>query len=235
MVYTLAAILNEGLTVVVEPLKLIMEKQVEKLRQKHTPAFYYNSSLTNTEMEFVINTLCRQELQYVMLFTSPECIVSKKLLNVLNKWKDAGRLNFIAIDEAHCIDVWGVAFRPDYLKLGMLKELNVPIIALTGTGSRRVHNKIVDTLNMNSHELIHVSSSRHNLHIQILPKKDKPNKQIAEFINENCQGHCGHELKCNNINAIFVEHAWTSGCAHVICATKSFGMGVDQKKCSFCC
>ena len=123
VLYTLAAILNEGLTVVVEPLKFIMEEQVEKLRQKHIPAFYYNSSLTNTEMEFVINTLCRQELQYVMLFTSPECIVSKKLLNVLNKWKDAGRLNFIAIDEAHCIDVWGVAFRPDYLKLGMLKEL----------------------------------------------------------------------------------------------------------------
>ena len=50
VVYTLAAILNEGLTVVVEPLKFIMQEQVEKLRQKHIPAFYYNSSLTNTHI-----------------------------------------------------------------------------------------------------------------------------------------------------------------------------------------
>ena len=45
VVYTVAAVLMQGLTVVIEPLKFIMEEQAEKLRLKKVPAFYYNSSL----------------------------------------------------------------------------------------------------------------------------------------------------------------------------------------------
>ena len=58
VVYTLPAIINQGLTVVIEPLKFIMEEQAEKLRQRQIAAFFYNSSLTDKEMEFVINSLC---------------------------------------------------------------------------------------------------------------------------------------------------------------------------------
>ena len=54
-----------------------------------------------------------------------------------------------------------------------------------------------------------------------------------------------HELKSENINGVFVhgglsdkdrkkyEPAWASGLAHVICATKSFGMGIDHKDVRF--
>ena len=73
-IYTVAAVIMQGLTVVVEPLKFIMEEQAEKLRGKQVPAFYYNSSLTELEMDFVVNTLCRLNLPYVILFTSPECV-----------------------------------------------------------------------------------------------------------------------------------------------------------------
>ena len=259
VIYTVAAVLSQGLTVVIEPLKFIMEEQVEKLRQKHVLAFFYNSSLTDTEMEYVLNELSRQDLPYVLLFTGPECIVSEKLLAVLHKWNEIGKLSFVAIDEAHCIDVWGVAFRPDYIKLGILKDFNTPIVALTGTGSDQVRAKILEVLKMDSFTLIQVPSCRRNLHLNVLPKKDKSNKQIAEYINKNCQGQRGivycakrqdtvdlaHELKTSNINAVFVHgaltdferkrnvHAWISGLVQVICATKSFGMGIDQKDVRF--
>ena len=82
----MAAILKQGLTVVIEPLNFIMEEQAEKLRQKEVPAFFfYKLSLSYTEMEFVVNALCRQDLPCAILFTSPECIVSSKLLNVSQK------------------------------------------------------------------------------------------------------------------------------------------------------
>ena len=47
--------------------------------------------------------------------------------------KHGMKLTFIAVDEAHCVDAWGQGFRPDFLKLGGLKDFMVPIIALTGT------------------------------------------------------------------------------------------------------
>lgn len=259
VVYTLPAILNQGLSIVIESLKFIMEEQCEKLRQKQIPAFFYNSSLTDKEMEFVINSLCRQDLPQAILFTSPECIMSEKLLNVLKKWSDSAKLNFIAIDEAHCIDVWGQGFREDYLKLGLLKDFKVPIVALTGTATSTVQSKIVDTLRMESPEIVKVTSSRNNLLLNVVPKLDKPKRQIANYINENYKEQRGivycarrkdtvdlaHELKTANINAVFVhgaqydaerkkhERAWTDGHAHVICATKSFGMGIDQKDVRF--
>jgi RecQ family ATP-dependent DNA helicase len=259
VVYTLPAILDQGLSIVIEPLKFIMEEQCEKLRQKQIPAFFYNSSLTDKEMEFVINSLCRQDLPQAILFTSPECIMSEKLLNVLKKWSDSAKLNFIAIDEAHCIDVWGQGFREDYLKLGLLKDFKVPIVALTGTATSTVQSKIVDTLRMESPEIVKVTSSRNNLLLNVVPKLDKPKRQIANYINENYKEQRGivycarrkdtvdlaHELKTANINAVFVhgaqydaerkkhERAWTDGHAHVICATKSFGMGIDQKDVRF--
>ena len=217
VVYTLPEVLKQGLTIVIEPLKFIMEEQANKLREKQISSFFYNSSLTDREMDYVINCLSRLDLTQVILFTSPECIVSEKLLNVVKRWNDAGRLNFIAVDEVHCIDTWGPGFREDYLKLGVLIEFKVHIVALTGTATTKVQEKIIQTLKVESPEVVHVTSSRDNLHLNVVPKADKPAKQITDLINTSFKDQRGivyctrqkdtvnhaHELKSANINAVF--------------------------------
>ena len=104
LIFTIASIIKQGLTVIIEPLKFLMEEQVAALREKGVSACYFNSSLTDTEMDFVVHSLTRFRSQYVMLFTSPECIFNVRLQNVLSNWKGNSQLAFIAIDEAHCID-----------------------------------------------------------------------------------------------------------------------------------
>ena len=259
LIYSVAAVIMQGLTVVIEPLKFIMEEQADKLRAKQIPAFFYNSSLTDTEMDYVVNTLCRQDLPYTVLFTSPECISSSKLQHVLKTWNDLGKLSFIAVDEAHCIDGWGHGFRPDFLKLGHLKDFDVPMVALTGTATERVKETILSTLHMITPKVIELNCSRENLFIQINQKSEKPLQQIVDFIKLNHLGKRGivycskrkdtidlaHQLKSNDILSVFVhgglsdsdrkiyEHAWSTGSANIICATKSFGMGIDHKDVRF--
>ena len=126
-----------------------------------------------------------------VVFMSPECIMTSKLQNVLKTWSNVGKLIFVAVDEAHCVDVWVHGFRSDFLKLGNLKDFTVPVIALTGTATEKVMSSIVSTLAMTKPNIIKVRCVRTNLFVQIEAKGEKPLKQVVDFIKTNCLGQRG--------------------------------------------
>jgi ATP-dependent DNA helicase RecQ len=98
MLYVISTIIKQGLTIVIQPLKFLMEEQVSTLRDKGIHALYFNSSLKK-EADSVIHYLTRCDSQYVILFTSPECIFNAKLQSVVKTWQSNGKLSFVTIDE----------------------------------------------------------------------------------------------------------------------------------------
>ena len=137
VIYTIACVMRKGVSVVISPLIMLMYDQVARLRQLGINICYYNTLLPENEGKFFIHNLLQNDCQYEFVFVSPEGILTEMLLTCLKKLNESGRLNYIAIDEAHCINSWGRHFREAYGNLGQLKNLFcVKFAALTGTASK---------------------------------------------------------------------------------------------------
>ncbi|MFI3228758.1 MAG: RecQ family ATP-dependent DNA helicase [Bacillota bacterium] len=135
--YQISALLITGLTLVVSPLKILMNDQHENLREKLgiTNAVYLNSSTYKNIDVFADN-------KSFITILSPERFFNLRFESaLLNK-----QIGFIVIDEAHCMSEWGHDFRTSYLCLSHnLKRLlpqHAHLMALTGTASQRVFDDI---------------------------------------------------------------------------------------------
>ncbi len=83
-----------------------------------------------------------------MLYISPEKVTQEPFLQFLEKLN----VKLIAVDEAHCISMWGHQFRPEYRKLSLLKKRfpKIPLIALTASAIPEVREDIASQLKLAS-------------------------------------------------------------------------------------
>ena len=84
-------------------------------------------------------------------------------------------INFIAIDEAHCISQWGYDFRPSYLKIATLRELKpqVPFMALTASATKKVILDVQDKLFFTESNVFKQSFKRNNIHYKVINCESK--------------------------------------------------------------
>ena len=74
VIYSLAAVVLSGITFVIQPLKSLMEEQVNTLHKKNIVAFFINTYLSEEQIRSVTNSLMDKSLKYAVVFTSPEKI-----------------------------------------------------------------------------------------------------------------------------------------------------------------
>jgi ATP-dependent DNA helicase RecQ len=74
-------------------------------------------------------------------------------------------ISSVAIDEAHCVSMWGHDFRPEYRKLSVLRDIlpGIPIGAYTATATEPVRRDIAEQLRLERPEILAGNFDRPNL------------------------------------------------------------------------
>lgn len=102
------------LTIIIEPVKALMQDQKERLNKNgYFRVETFNSDLiSQIEKEAVLKKVWDGEVD--LLYLSPETLLSYSIETIIGE-RDIGLL---IVDEAHIVTTWGVGFRPDYWYLG---------------------------------------------------------------------------------------------------------------------
>src|SRR5690349_4928311 len=130
--YQLPAMILDGVTLVVSPLIALMKDQVDALQARGLPATFINSSISEPEQRARIESLRRREQKLV--YIAPERFRSSRFTSAIQSIP----VSLFAVDEAHCISMWGHDFRPDYLRLKhVIRTLGhrTQTLALTATAT----------------------------------------------------------------------------------------------------
>ena len=247
--YQIPALLFKGITIVISPLISLMKDQVDNLNSNGINARYINST-QRLELSDEIIELCKRG-EVKLLYIAPEKLENeffKRKLRALN-------ISQIAIDEAHCVSMWGHDFRKSYSLIAeFINSLRVrPIItAFTATATEVVREDVIKLLGLRNPYIYIGSFDRENLEIKLHIEEDKlelVKDIIREKENEAGIIYCAtrkevdglyYYLKDLGYNVLkyhgglkdsekeYYQDEFLNENSNVMIATNAFGMGIDK-------
>jgi len=253
--YQLPAMILDGVTLVVSPLIALMKDQVDALQARGLPATFINSSLSEPEQRARIESLRRRA--HKLVYIAPERFRSSRFTSAVQSIP----VSLFAVDEAHCISMWGHDFRPDYLRLKhVIRSLGrTQTIALTATATPYVRSDIIQQLGLSQPQTFVSGFDRPNLSIEVVhTEKEKEKISRIRALAQKTSGsgivyastrkaveQVGRELKTAGLSVstyhagmsdglrIKAQEDFMNGRTQMIVATNAFGMGIDKSDIRF--
>ena len=250
--YQLPAAVQDGLTIVVSPLISLMGDQVQQLRDEGISCALLNSTLAPGERRQVMRDL---EAGFSgLLYVAPERFFSPDFSALMERLKP----KLFAVDEAHCVSQWGHDFRPEYLRLGEVRERlgSPPCVALTATAAEDVRADIVHQLGLREPTIVVTGFDRTNLIYQCrrIPKVQDKDHELLDLLRQEPGSaivYCSTRKAVDEVTAllsgnlrdrpVFAYHAGMDLAARtsnqerfmstpraVAVATNAFGMGINK-------
>jgi ATP-dependent DNA helicase RecQ len=254
--FQVPALAREGLAIVVSPLIALMKDQVDTLVGNGVPAACLHSGLSDGARSDVLGGIANG--RYRLLYVAPERLIGEGRHALFSRI-GSQRVQFVAVDEAHCISQWGHDFRPEYRKLAELRQRwpSIGFHAFTATATARVRRDIVSQLGLrNAVELVG-SFDRPNLVYRVLARSNL-RRQIQEILARHpreagiiyCQSRRevdelaawldGHGVRVRPYHAGMTDEdrhrnqdAFLNEDIDVVVATVAFGMGIDRSDVRF--
>ena len=247
--YQIPALLFKGVTLVISPLIALMKDQVDNLNSIGVNAKYINSTQSLENIDEIMEQCRKGNIK--LLYIAPERLESeffKRKLRRLN-------ISQIAIDEAHCVSMWGHDFRKSYgLILDFVNSIiNRPVItAFTATATEIVRKDVINLLGLKNPYIYIGSFDRENLSIKIYIEEDKL-ELVKDIIKdkENEAGiiYCATRKEVDGLyfylkdlgydvlkyhgglkdeEKEYYQDEFLNENSNVMIATNAFGMGIDK-------
>ncbi len=247
--FQLPALLAPGVTLVVSPLIALMKDQVDALVARGLPAAGIHSGLAAGERARAEAALRAGALK--LCYVAPERLANPGFVERLAQ----SRIERLVVDEAHCISQWGHDFRPDYRRLGALREqLGVPAAAFTATATAEVRADIATQLGLARVDEFVTGFGRENLALGVVHgrrREDKEDELVrlirdpgppgivyvatrkhaerwAQFLSWQGLRAQAYHGGLPSDERTRVQEDFLAGRLDAIAATNAFGMGVDK-------
>jgi ATP-dependent DNA helicase RecQ len=161
--FQVPVLLSRGFGLVISPLKALMSQQIAGLQMRKIPGTFINGDLGPHEKDIRYQLLRDGAIKF--LYCTPERfdpgMVRREEIEEIVR----ARPTFLIIDEAHCIDRWGRDFRPNYGRLGAVRNAlgNPPVLAFTATAGVKSQRRILESLGAPDARVIVTGVNRPNI------------------------------------------------------------------------
>ena len=249
VMFQVPAMVLEGTTVVVSPLKALQKDQVDNCTKIGLPVAFINSDVGIRARKKILKQLEDKELK--LLYVAPETFFGDDF----KPFRDLLDVPLIAIDESHCASSWS-DFRPTYQRIHEMRQMfpKATMLAVTATADEMIKKDIVKYTGLKSnYKLLTTSFDRVNIHYNIIKAIKPITDHVLEVLlkyDKNTQGivYCGTRESAEKMSQFLNMLGYPSLCYHagmkkkekekaqedysngvvkIVCATVAFGMGID--------